>query len=134
MPAAMRIDTASGKGISSKTSETSAESGKSTFTKFHPDDIDGWVENADEVRDYFGDVVGLYFAWMEVYTSALRWPAVFGGISLVSQFLIMSNPSLVGITDRAGTVDDNPLTMAYTKEVERIETASSGKPLNNGRV
>lgn len=32
----------------------SEQSGKkSTFSKFHPNDIDGWVENADEVRHHF---------------------------------------------------------------------------------
>ena len=107
--------------LSKKERRLGARSG--ALSVYHPENEAkkqfGWCtfplwQPIDEVRDYFGDVVGLYFAWMEVYTSALRWPAVFGGISLVSQFLIMSDPSLVGITDRAGTVDDNPLTMAYT--------------------
>ena len=53
----------------------------------------------DEVRDYFGEHVGMYFAWMELYTQALVWPSVLGVVGCVMQFT------------GDGEVDDNPFTI-----------------------
>eukprot|EP01048_Picozoa_sp_COSAG05_P038375 COSAG05_NODE_18445_length_308_cov_0.961722_1_plen_61_part_10 len=32
----------------------------------------------DEIRDYYGSSVALYFAWIELYTRALVAPAILG--------------------------------------------------------
>ena len=55
----------------------------------------------DEVRDYFGDHIALYFAWLGHYTRALIFPTVFGAAGMVSQAL---SPSM----------DENPLTIPYS--------------------
>jgi hypothetical protein len=55
----------------------------------------------DEVRDYFGDHVALYFAWMELYTRALFWPAGLGCFGMITQLTV-------------DTVDDNPFTIPYS--------------------
>ena len=55
----------------------------------------------DEIRDYFGDDVGLYFAWLGMYTSALLFCSVFGIITMVFQPIY-------------GGIDENPLTLAYS--------------------
>lgn len=35
---------------------------------------------ADEICDYFGVKIAMYFAWLGFYTSAMVYPAVFGSI------------------------------------------------------
>ena len=55
----------------------------------------------DEIRDYFGDHVAIYFAWMELYTRGLFWPAGLGCFAMVTQFTV-------------DTVDDNPFTIPYS--------------------
>jgi hypothetical protein len=37
-----------------------------------------YYQPIDEVRDYFGDHVALYFAWLGLYTRWLQWPAILG--------------------------------------------------------
>lgn len=51
----------------------------------------------DEVRNYFGDHVALYFAWMELYTRALVWPSLLGLLVMIAQVLtsIDGNPSTI---------------------------------------
>jgi hypothetical protein len=56
----------------------------------------------DEIRDYFGEHVGLYFCWLELYTRALFWPAGLG-------FLVIFNQ----LTHDAGP-DGNVFTVPYT--------------------
>lgn len=34
----------------------------------------------DEICDYFGVKIAMYFAWLGFYTSAMVYPAVFGSI------------------------------------------------------
>lgn len=36
--------------------------------------------SADEICDYFGVKIAMYFAWLGFYTSAMVYPAVFGSI------------------------------------------------------
>lgn len=55
----------------------------------------------DEIRDYFGDEVAIYFAWMAVFTRALVFPSLFGVIAIISQWM-------------SGGVNDNPLTVPYS--------------------
>jgi hypothetical protein len=57
---------------------------------------------ADDIRDYFGDHVAVYFAWMGMYTRALVFPSALGIASMVLQ------------VTADGGVDDNPTTMAYS--------------------
>lgn len=35
---------------------------------------------ADEICDYFGVKIAMYFAWLGFYTSAMVYPAVFGSV------------------------------------------------------
>lgn len=56
----------------------------------------------DEIRDYFGDHVALYFVWMDLYTESLVWPAALGTIGMFIQ------------AASHGGVDDNPFTVPYT--------------------
>ena len=56
----------------------------------------------DEVRDYFGDSIGMYFSFLGYYTRALVVPAIFG---------IMVETTSMTIYDG---VDKNPLTLAYS--------------------
>jgi|EP01046_Picozoa_sp_COSAG06_P012677 hypothetical protein len=55
----------------------------------------------EEVRDYFGDEVALYFSWLGMYTSALAVNAVFGiGVMILQPIF--------------GGVDNNPMTVTYS--------------------
>ena len=78
----------------------------STHSMFHPENEPRqqpamlW-QPIDEIRDYFGDHVALYFAWMELYTRGLFWPAGLGCFAMVTQFTV-------------DTVDDNPFTIPYS--------------------
>jgi hypothetical protein len=38
-----------------------------------------------EIRDYFGEKIGLYFAWLDFYTHALKWPAFVGILVFIVQ-------------------------------------------------
>eukprot|EP01052_Picozoa_sp_SAG31_P028259 SAG31_NODE_2713_length_5205_cov_2.328241_4_plen_597_part_00 len=40
----------------------------------------------EEVRDYYGDHVALYFVWIGKYTKYLTWPAIFGFICQLGTF------------------------------------------------
>ena len=55
----------------------------------------------EEVRDYFGDDVGLYFAWLGTYTRMLFLQSVFGCITLGCQFAY-------------GGIENNPATFQYS--------------------
>lgn len=46
---------------------------------------------APQVRDYFGDHVGLYFAWVGLYTKWLQWPALLGIFVMCVQVMDMRN-------------------------------------------
>lgn len=35
---------------------------------------------ADDICDYFGVKIAMYFAWLGFYTSAMVYPAVFGSV------------------------------------------------------
>ena len=36
----------------------------------------------EEIRDYFGDDVGLYFSWLGMYTQGLFLLALFGSLTM----------------------------------------------------
>jgi hypothetical protein len=61
-----------------------------------------WVP-IDTIRDYFGDHVGLYSAWLVIYTKSLVWPALVG---LIIQIYSSSH----GDVD----VDNNVLVIPYS--------------------
>jgi hypothetical protein len=56
----------------------------------------------EEVRDYFGDAVAIYFAWMGLYAHCLIFPALFGFASFVWQTTLNLSP------------DENPTTIPYS--------------------
>eukprot|EP01052_Picozoa_sp_SAG31_P013289 SAG31_NODE_796_length_12032_cov_21.073242_14_plen_237_part_00 len=47
-----------------------------------------------DIRNYFGEQIGLYYAFLGVYTTSLFWPAVIGLITFVGrlQFGVDKNP------------------------------------------
>eukprot|EP01048_Picozoa_sp_COSAG05_P015979 COSAG05_NODE_1997_length_3729_cov_2.409091_1_plen_341_part_10 len=55
----------------------------------------------EEIRDYFGDDVGLYFSWLGKYTKMLFLMSMFGCIVMVAQPFY-------------GGVDKNPLSLVYS--------------------
>ena len=63
-----------------------------------------WFQPVDEIRDYFGDEIGLYFAWLGVYTRSLAFSSIFGVLAMV--FGVYTS----GTTDP----DQNDLTLLYS--------------------
>eukprot|EP01052_Picozoa_sp_SAG31_P047257 SAG31_NODE_9382_length_1287_cov_1.261785_1_plen_178_part_01 len=55
----------------------------------------------EEIRDYFGDGIGIFFCWLGIYTQKLVTPSVLGTIVIIVQPF-------------CGGVDKNPLTLAYS--------------------
>ena len=55
----------------------------------------------EEIRDYFGDTIGLYFSWLGTYTRALF------AFSLLGNVVMAAQPMFGGLTN-------NPLTLAYS--------------------
>jgi hypothetical protein len=55
----------------------------------------------EEIRDYFGDPVGLYFSWLGTYTRALFMISMWGNVVMVCQPIF-------------GGINSNPLTLAYS--------------------
>ena len=55
----------------------------------------------EEIRDYFGDEVGLYFSWLGTYTRMLMLNGFFGIVVFICQLYF-------------GGVDRNPLTLTYS--------------------
>ena len=54
------------------------------------------------VRDYYGEPLALYFAWVQLYTRMLVWPAIFGGICTSLQLSNSdwpSSPNNTGLTE-----------------------------------
>ena len=54
----------------------------------------------EEIRDYFGEQIGLYFAFLRVYTDSLVFPTVIGALTMLGHL-------------RNG-VEGNPLSVAYS--------------------
>ena len=51
---------------------------------FHPKRLTSNIlQPIDDVRDYFGDQIGMYFAFLRVYTESLRWPAFVGLVTII---------------------------------------------------
>jgi hypothetical protein len=69
----------------------------SLYSMYHPEaaDVDASMQFApfyqpiDEIRDYFGDHVAIYFAFEELYTRALVWPAVWGCFGMLTQWHLL---------------------------------------------
>ena len=56
----------------------------------------------EEIRDYFGDDIGLYFAWLGLYTRMLFPNTILGFITMAAQVFY------------GGGVSNNPLTFSYS--------------------
>ena len=56
----------------------------------------------EEIHDYFGSDIGLYFAWLDKYTHMLFLMSFYGTFVMVKQLLYHDGP------------DDNPLTLVYS--------------------
>lgn len=56
----------------------------------------------EEIHDYFGDDVGLYFAWLDKYTRALFLMSFYGTFVMAKQLMYHNGP------------DENPLTLIYS--------------------
>ncbi len=54
------------------------------------------------VREYFGDHVALYFAWLQMYTRWLRFAAATGALTMLGNYMA------------ADGIDSNPLVLAYS--------------------
>lgn len=79
----------------------------SAHSMYHPDcvpvkQLSMLYQPIDEIRDYFGDHVALYFAWLGLYTQSLIVPTVFGILGIISQWLAGNSP------------DKNPTTIPYS--------------------
>ena len=60
----------------------------------------------DSVRDYFGDHVGVYFSWLQMYTKSLVAPTIFGLLTFLAPITVGNAP---------GTApDENPLMAPYS--------------------
>lgn len=56
----------------------------------------------DEIRNYFGDHVALYFAWLGLYTQWLVAPAATGALTMAGNYI------------NDGGLESNPLVLAYS--------------------
>eukprot|EP01048_Picozoa_sp_COSAG05_P012794 COSAG05_NODE_1309_length_5222_cov_9.690611_9_plen_97_part_00 len=56
----------------------------------------------DEIRAYFGEDLGLYFSFLEIYTKMLFWPGMFGLITFITQ-----------LASGEVSPDRNPLTLPF---------------------
>lgn len=61
----------------------------------------------EEIRDYYGDEVGLYFGWLGHYTKSLMMSSLFGTIVMIAQFAFKDDNGHTG-------PDQNPLTLIYS--------------------
>ncbi len=87
-----------------------SENGDSPLSLAHTDNIPhehsipwSWSwQPIHEIRDYFGEDCGMYYAWLGTYTSMLFLCMIFGLITGIAQIV------------QYGSVDKNPLTLAYS--------------------
>lgn len=82
--------------------------GEEGLAHYHPDTVPTRqlsciYQPVDEIRDYFGDEVAFYFAWLGTYTSSLTVPGLMGVVVRLFQ------PAASG-----GGVDANIFTLPYT--------------------
>ena len=97
--------------ITSCTVKAKQSESSSRLSYFHPENGEVtrfalFYQPLNEIRDYFGDEVAMYFAWLEVYTRALVVPSVLGVVTLCWQI-------------HKGNVDQNPLTIPYSSFLAR---------------
>lgn len=82
------------------------------------------VPLADEICDYFGVKIAMYFAWLGFYTSAMVYPAVFG--SVLYTFTEADQVLRVG---RAGVaVPETPSSLGQPGQQVRPPLPSPDKP------
>jgi hypothetical protein len=64
-----------------------------------------WIP-LDSIRDYYGDHVGIYFAWLQLYTKSMIMPSLFGILTFLAPLSRGKTP---------GTEpDENPLVAPYS--------------------
>jgi hypothetical protein len=61
-----------------------------------------WIP-LDSIRDYFGDHVGIYFAWLQLYTKSMVMPSLFGIVTFFAPLMNGNAP---------GTAPDSNLLVA----------------------
>lgn len=49
--------------------------------------LTNWRQPLDKIKDYFGERIGLYFAFLQHYTHALYYPAILGLITFAAELL-----------------------------------------------
>ncbi|XP_046403150.1 anoctamin-1-like [Ischnura elegans] len=87
-------------GIEEKFSKNEGKDGK-------PNSLGDWArlrnfrhnQPLDEIRDYFGEEVALYFAWLGTYTESLMLPALVGICCFIYGLLRMNSPDKVPMDD-----------------------------------
>eukprot|EP01052_Picozoa_sp_SAG31_P034906 SAG31_NODE_4141_length_3539_cov_2.949419_2_plen_429_part_00 len=57
-----------------------------------------WVP-LDEIRDYFGDHVGMYVSWLVTYTKSLVWPALLGLAVQIYGIARLVNDDITDLTE-----------------------------------
>jgi hypothetical protein len=72
-----------------------------------------WYQPIDEIRDYFGVEIALYFAWLGIYTQALVWPAVLGVLVVAFKPGSTSGEANTG-HELIPDPDRNPLTLLFS--------------------
>jgi hypothetical protein len=49
-----------------------------------------WNQPIDEVKDYYGERIGIYFLYLQHYVTLLMWPAFFGSITYIIRVVYIS--------------------------------------------
>jgi hypothetical protein len=79
-----------------------------------------WHQCVDDVKDYFGEKIGLYFAWLGLYTTWLCPAAFVGAMFWINIAVTDNNPNAVSIPYFAGFMSMwATLFLEYWKRAEK---------------
>lgn len=79
-----------------------------------------WNQCVDDVKDYFGEKIGLYFAWLGLYTTWLFPAALVGALFWINVAVKGNNPNAVSIPYFAGFMSIwATLFLEYWKRAEK---------------